>query len=108
MYCKEPSKYFVDYSTLVDDLWKDTSSDDEDEDKVIKRTETETIANFSLGLFEELGSTDIKSMPFKTLEEALHSQEFGRKLSKFEMKRLKQRTLKMQMKKIIYIYILIY
>ena len=82
LYFKIPSKrHDVDYSTLVNELWKDTISDDVDEDKMIKKT----IANVNIGLLEKLGSTDIKSIPFKTVEEALHHQEeFGGKLYKFE------------------------
>ena len=82
LYFKIPSKrHDVDYSTLVEELWKDTISDDVDEDKMIKKT----IANVNIGLLEKLGSTDIKSIPFKTVEEALHHQEeFGGKLYKFE------------------------
>ena len=82
LYFKEPSKtYEVNYSKLVNELWKDKISDDVDEDKMIKKT----IANVNIGLLEKLGSTDIKSIPFKTLKEALHNQEeLGGRLYKFE------------------------
>ena len=82
LYFKEPSKtYKVNFSILVNELWKEKISDDEDEDKMIKKT----IANVNIGLLEKLGSTDIKSIPFKTLKEALHNQEqFGGRLYKFE------------------------
>ena len=36
-------------------------------------------------MLEKLGSADIKSIPFKTLKEALHNQEeYGGRLYKFE------------------------
>lgn len=81
IYFKEPSKCFpVDYSTLVNELWQGKISDEVDEDKVFHKT----IANVNIGLLAKLGSTDLKSIPFKTLKEALHSQEeYGGRLYKF-------------------------
>ena len=82
LYFKEPSQiHKCNYTELTKELWNNKISDDDDEDKQIKKL----IANVNYGLLEKGGSTDQKSIPFKDLKEAVDYQtEYGGRLYKLE------------------------
>ena len=82
LYYKEPSQiHACNYKDLVGELWKNTISEDEAEDTKIKKL----IANVNYGLLEKGGNTDVKSIPFKKLNEAMDYQaQYGGKLHKIE------------------------
>ena len=77
---KQPSFiHKVDYKHIVNELWNTTISEDNEEDKCIKKL----IANVNYGLLEKGGATDQKSTVFKNLKEALNYQaEYGGKIHK--------------------------
>ena len=60
----------VDYSKIIDNVWKSRISNDPDEDKQIKQT----IANINFGLLEKSNHTSQRRRLFKSLREACHYQ----------------------------------
>ena len=74
---KQPSFiHKVDHKNIVIELWNTNISEDNEEDKCIKKL----IANVNYGLLEKGGATDQKSTVCKNLKEALNYQaEYGGK-----------------------------
>ena len=69
----------VNYNHIIEQLWAMLISDDNDEDRYIKKL----IVNVVIGLLEKGWATDQKSIPFRRLNEAINYQtEFGGKLNK--------------------------
>ena len=72
LYYKQPSYiHKVDYKQIIDDLWAEQISADEQEDKRIKKT----IANINFGLLEKSHNKGQKSRMFDTLTEVCHYQK---------------------------------
>ena len=72
LYYKQPSYiHKVDYEQIIDDLWAEQISADEQEDKRIKKT----IANINFGLLEKSHNKGQKSRVFDTLTEVCHYQK---------------------------------
>ena len=80
LYYKIPSQiHKVNYKEIVDELWNNSISKDTREDKCIKKL----IANVNFGLLEKGGSTNQKSLVFKSVNEAMEYQaNYGGKLLK--------------------------
>ena len=71
LYYKQPSHiHKVDYKQIIDDLWAEQISADEQEDRRIKKT----IANINFGLLEKSRNKGQKSRMFDTLAEVCHYQ----------------------------------
>ena len=71
LYYKQPSHiHKVDYKQIIDDLWAEQISADEQEDRRIKKT----IANINFGLLEKSHNKGQKSRMFDTLTEVCHYQ----------------------------------
>ena len=71
LYYKQPSHiHKVDYKQIIDDLWAEQISADEQEDRRIKKT----IANINFGLLEKSHNKGQKSRMFDTLSEVCHYQ----------------------------------
>ena len=71
LYYKQPSHiHKVDYKQVIDDLWAEPISADEQEDRRIKKT----IANINFGLLEKSHNKGQKSRMFDTLTEVCHYQ----------------------------------
>ena len=71
LYYKQPSHiHKVDYKQIIDDLWAEPISADEQEDRRIKKT----IANINFGLLEKSHNKGQKSRMFETLTEVCHYQ----------------------------------
>ena len=71
LYYKQPSHiHKVDYKQIIDDLWAEQISADEQEDRRIKKT----IANINFGLLEKSRNKGQKSRMFDTLTEVCHYQ----------------------------------
>ena len=71
LYYKQPSHiHKVDYKQIIDDLWAEQLSADEQEDRRIKKT----IANINFGLLEKSHNKGQKSRMFDTLTEVCHYQ----------------------------------
>ena len=71
LYYKQPSHiHKVDYKQIIDDLWAEQISADEQEDRRIKKT----IANINFGLLEKSHNKGQKSRMFDTLAEVCHYQ----------------------------------
>ena len=71
LYYKQPSHiHKVDYKQIIDDLWAEQISADEQEDRRIKKT----IANLNFGLLEKSHNKGQKSRMFDTLTEVCHYQ----------------------------------
>ena len=80
LYFKQPSFiHKVDYKNIVNELWNTNISEDNEEDKCIKKL----IAHVNYGLLEKGGATDQKSTVFKNLKEALNYQAEIHKLTHF-------------------------
>ena len=79
-YVKQPSFiHKVDNKNIVNELWNTNISEDNEEDKRIKKL----IAHVNYGLLEKGGATDQKSTVFKNLKEAISYQtEYGGKIHK--------------------------
>ena len=72
LYFKQPSHiHNVDYKQIIDDLWAEQISADEQEDRRIKKT----IANINFGLLEKSHNKGQKSRMFDTLTEVCHYQK---------------------------------
>ena len=78
LYFKQPSFiHKVEHTNIVNELWNTNISEDNEEDKCIKKL----VANVNYGLLEKGGATDQKSTVFKNLKEALNYQaEYGGKI----------------------------
>ena len=71
LYYKQPSHiHKVDYKQIIDDLWAEQISADEQEDRRIKKT----IANINFGLLEKSHNKGQKSRMFDTFTEVCHYQ----------------------------------
>ena len=71
LYYKQPSHiHKVDYKQIIDGLWAEQISADEQEDRRIKKT----IANINFGLLEKSHNKGQKSRMFDTLTEVCHYQ----------------------------------
>ena len=71
LYYKQPSHiHKVDYKQIIDDLWAEQISADEQEDRRTKKT----IANINFGLLEKSRNKGQKSRMFDTLTEVCHYQ----------------------------------
>ena len=69
LYYKQPSHiHKVDYKQIIDDLWAEQRSADEQEDRRLKKT----IANINFGLLEKSHNKGQKSRMFDTLTEVCH------------------------------------
>ena len=80
LYYKQPSQiHKCNYKTIINDLWNGDISDNNKENKNLKKL----IANVNFGLLEKGGSTNQKSMVFRSLKEAVHYQsEYGGRINK--------------------------
>ena len=79
IYYKEPSFIFdCDYRSIIDDLYNEKISDDDEEDKQIKKM----IANVNFGLMEKTYNKSQQSMVFRNLHEAQYYQgKYGGRLN---------------------------
>ena len=76
-YVQPSNRHKVDYKKIVDDLWKANISEDEDEDRKIKKS----IANINFGLLEKSHNTAQISKMFNSLRECCYYQSvFGGKV----------------------------
>ena len=85
---KDPSSIKkVKYNQAVVNLWKTTISENENEDKSIKKS----IANINIGLLEKGSNKSSKSIVFDNVEEAkLYQSEYGGKIIAISKEQLQE------------------